>query len=161
MNTRPLFSLTYHPIFLLFLSLSISKFSLATTLSNETDKLALLEFKSHIDSPLNVLASWNDSFHFCHWVGVTCGNKHQRVIGLDLKNNKLVGTISPHIGNLSFLRSLNLASNSFHGGIPSEVGYLTRLRNLNLSQNPILGGKIPVNLSHCSNLQYLDLQYND
>ncbi|XP_065623648.1 putative receptor-like protein kinase At3g47110 isoform X2 [Quercus suber] len=161
MNTRPLFSLTYHPIFLLFLSLSISKFSLATTLSNETDKLALLEFKSHIDSPLNVLASWNDSFHFCHWVGVTCGNKHQRVIGLDLKNNKLVGNISPHIGNLSFLRSLDLASNSFHGGIPSEVGYLPRLRNLNLSLNPILGGEIPVNLSHCSNLQYLDLRYSD
>uniref|UniRef100_A0A7N2LGJ3 non-specific serine/threonine protein kinase n=1 Tax=Quercus lobata TaxID=97700 RepID=A0A7N2LGJ3_QUELO len=161
MNTRPLFSLNYHAIFLLFLSLSISKFSLATTLSNETDKLALLQFKSHIDGPLNVLASWNDSFHFCHWVGVTCGNKHQRVIGLDLKNNKLVGTISPHIGNLSFLRSLNLASNSFHGGIPSEVGYLTRLRNLNLSHNPILGGEIPVNLSHCSNIQYLDLRYND
>ena len=120
MNTRPL---TYHAIFLLFLSLSISKFSSATTLSNETDKLALLEFKSHIDSPLNVLASWNDSFHFCHWVGVTCGNKHQRVIGLDFQNKKLVGTISPHIGNLSFLQSLNLASNSFHGGIPSEVGY--------------------------------------
>ncbi|KAM3685392.1 hypothetical protein ACB094_11G115400 [Castanea mollissima] len=161
MNTRPLFSLTYHAIFLLFLSLSIPKFSLATTLSNEIDKLALLEFKSHIDTPLNVLASWNDSFHFCHWVGVTCGNKHQRVIGLDLKNNKFVGTISPHIGNLSFLRSLNLASNSFHGGIPSEVGYLTRLRNLNLSHNPILGGEIPANLSHCSNLQYLDLRYND
>ncbi|KAM4072129.1 hypothetical protein ACB094_11G113800 [Castanea mollissima] len=161
MNTRPLFSLTYHAIFLLFLSLSISKFSLATTLSNETDKLALLEFKSHIDSPLNVLASWNDSFHFCHWVGVTCGNKHQRVIGLDLQNNKLVGTISPHIGNLSFLRSLNLASNSFHGGIPSEVGYLTRLGNLNLSYNPILGGEIPINLSHCSNLQYLNLKYNN
>ncbi|KAL4599965.1 hypothetical protein ACB092_11G164500 [Castanea dentata] len=150
MNTRPLFSLTYHAIFLLFLFLSISKFSLATTLSNETDKLALLQFKSHIDSPLNVLASWNDSFQFCHWVGVTCGNKHQRVIGLDLKNNKLVGTISPHIGNLSFLRSLNLASNSFHGGIPSEIGYLTKLGYLNL-----------INLSHCSNLQYLDLRYND
>nr|XP_023896791.1 putative receptor-like protein kinase At3g47110 [Quercus suber] len=161
MNARPFFSLTYHAIFLLLLSLSISKFSSATTLSNETDKLALLEFKSHIDSPLNVLASWNDSFHFCHWVGVTCGNKHQRVIGLDLKNNKLVGTISTHIGNLSFLRSLNLASNSFHSGIPSEVGYLTRLRNLNLSHNSILGGEIPVNLSYCSNLQYLDLGYSN
>ncbi|KAM3733180.1 hypothetical protein ACB098_11G115700 [Castanea mollissima] len=150
MNTRPLFSLTYHAIFLLFIFLSISKFSLATTLSNETDKLALLQFKSHIDSPLNVLASWNDSFQFYHWVGVTCGNKHQRVISLDLKNNKLVGTISPHIGNLSFLRSLNLASNSFHGGIPSEIGYLTKLGYLNL-----------INLSHCSNLRYLDLRYNN
>ena len=60
-----------------------------------------------------------------------------------------------------FLQSLNLASNSFHGGIPSKVVYLTRLGNLNLSHNPILGGEIPINLSHYSNLQYLDLQYNN
>ena len=128
MITTQLFTLTFRAIFLLFLSLSVSKFSLATTLSNETDKLALLEFKYQIiDSPLSVLASWNDSFHFCQWVGVTCGNKHQRVIGLDLKNKRLVGNISPYIGNLSFLQSLDLSSNSFHGEIPSEAGYLTRL----------------------------------
>ena len=127
MSTTSLFSLTFCAIFLLFLPISILKISLATTLSNETDKLALLEFKSHVDSPLSVLVSWNESFDFCQWVGVTCGNKHQGVIGLDFQNKKLVGTISPHIGNLSFLQSLNLASNSFHGGIPLEVGYLTRL----------------------------------
>uniref|UniRef100_A0A2N9G4I6 non-specific serine/threonine protein kinase n=1 Tax=Fagus sylvatica TaxID=28930 RepID=A0A2N9G4I6_FAGSY len=137
----------------------VSKFALATTLSNETDKLALLKFKSHIDYPLSVLASWNESFHFCQWDGVTCGNKHQRVIGLDLNNKKLVGTISPHIGNLSFLRSLTLERNSFYGGIPSEAGCLNRLQNLNLSYNS-LQGEIPVNLSHCSNLKNLDLQYN-
>jgi hypothetical protein len=43
---------------------------------------------------------------------------------LDLNNQKLVGTISPHIGNLSFLRSLALEMNSFYGGIPSEAGLL-------------------------------------
>jgi len=144
----------------LFLSLSVSKFSLAAILSNKTDKLALIEFKSHIDDPLSVLASWNESFHFCQWVGVTCGHKHERVIGLDLKDLKLVGTISPHLGNLSFLRSLNLSSNSFSGGIPSEVGQLIRLQNLNLSHNS-LEGEIPVNLSNCSNLLNLDLQYNN
>ena len=67
--TTPLFSLTFHAIFLLFHSISILNFSLATTLSNETNKLALLEFKSHIDKPLSVLASWNESFHFYQWVG--------------------------------------------------------------------------------------------
>jgi LRR receptor-like serine/threonine-protein kinase EFR len=144
----------------LFLSLSVSKFSLAAILSNKTDKLALIEFKSHIDDPLSVLASWNESFHFCQWVGVTCGHKHERVIGLDLKDLKLVGTISPHLGNLSFLRSLDLSSNSFSGGIPSEVGQLIRLQNLNLSHNS-LEGEIPVNLSNCSNLLNLDLQYNN
>ena len=120
--TTPLFSLIVCAIFLLFLPISILKFSLATILSNETDKLALLEFKSHINSPLSVLATWNESFHFCQWFGVTCGNKHQRVIDLDLQNKKLLDTVSPHIGNLSFLQSLDLASNSFHVEFP-PVGY--------------------------------------
>jgi Leucine-rich repeat (LRR) protein len=156
MSIRLLFSLPFCAIFLLLLSVLVSKLALATTLSNEIDKLPLLEFKSHIDYPLSDLASWNESFHFCQWVGVTCGNKHQRVLGLDLNNQKLVGTISPHIGNLSFLRSLALESNSFYSGIPSKAGRLNRLQNLNLSYNS-LKGEIPVNLSHCSNLKKLDL----
>jgi LRR receptor-like serine/threonine-protein kinase EFR len=160
MSLRLFFLLTSWAILLLSLILPVSKFSLAAILSNETDKHALLEFKSHIDDPLSILASWNESLHFCQWVGVTCGHKHQRVIGVDLKDLKLVGTISPHLGNLSFLRSLNLSSNSFSGGIPSEVGQLIRLQNLNLSHNS-LEGEIPVNLSHCSNLLNLDLQYNN
>ncbi|KAF5446747.1 hypothetical protein F2P56_032350 [Juglans regia] len=161
MSLRQYLSITFCYILLLFLSLSARKVSTATTFSNETDKLALLEFKSHVDQDplISVLAAWNESFHFCHWLGVTCGNKHQRVIGLDLKDKNLVGTISPYIGNLSFLRSLNLAINSFYGRIPSEAGRLIRLQNLNLSFNS-LEGEIPVNLSHCSNLMYLGLQYN-
>ncbi|KAG6631263.1 hypothetical protein CIPAW_13G078900 [Carya illinoinensis] len=159
MSLRQYLSITFCEIILLFLSLSIPKVSTATTFSNETDKLALLEFKFHIEDPLRVLAAWNESFHFCHWLGVTCGNKHQRVIDLDLKDKKLVGTISPYIGNLSFLRSLNLAINSFYGRIPAEVGHLIRLQGLNLSYNS-LEGQIPVNLSYCSNLMYLGLQYN-
>jgi LRR receptor-like serine/threonine-protein kinase EFR len=140
MSLRVFFSPTSRAILLLSLFLSVSKFSLAATLSNETDKHALLEFKSLIHDNPSVLASWNESFQFCQWVGVTCGLKHQRVIGLNLKDQKLVGTISPHLGNLSFLRSLNLANNSFSGGIPSEVGHLIRLQNLNLSYN-LLEGK--------------------
>jgi hypothetical protein len=110
--------------------------------------------------PVSWLLAWNESLHFCQCVGVTCGHKHQRVIGLKLKDQKLVGTISPHVTNLSFLRSLNIENNSFSGGIPSEVGHLIRLQNLNLSYNS-LEGEIPVNLSHCSNLLNLDLQYNN
>jgi LRR receptor-like serine/threonine-protein kinase EFR len=160
MSLRLFFSPTSRAILLLSLFLLVSKFSLAATLSNETDKHAPLEFKSLMHDTLSVLPSWNESLHFCRWVGVTCGRKHQRVIGLNLKDQKLVGTISPHLGNLSFLRSLNLANNSFSGGIPSEVGHLIKLQNLNLSYNS-LEGEIPVNLSHCSNLVNLDLQYNN
>ncbi|KAL7201522.1 hypothetical protein ACSBR1_033261 [Camellia fascicularis] len=154
-----LFSLTSQVI-LLILKLSCMKFVFASTVGNNTDKLALVDFKSRInDNSLGVLASWNDSLHFCHWKGVTCGQKHQRVTSLDLVGQNLYGTISPQIGNLSFLRSLNLASNAFQGGIPQDVGRLFRLTSLNLSHN-FLGLEIPVDLSHCSNLLTLDLGYN-
>ncbi|KAK3409841.1 hypothetical protein EUGRSUZ_J01920, partial [Eucalyptus grandis] len=105
------------------------------------------------------LASWNDSHHFCQWTGVTCGLRHQRVTALNLDGQDLAGTVSPFIGNLSFLQYLNLANNSLHGFIPPEIGRLFRLRNLILSHNTLAGG-IPRNLSQCLNLLTLELDYN-
>ncbi|AED94428.1 Leucine-rich repeat protein kinase family protein [Arabidopsis thaliana] len=89
--------------------------------SNETDMQALLEFKSQVtENKREVLASWNHSFPLCHWIGITCGRKQERVTSLDLGGFKLSGSISPSIGNLSFLRSLNLGDNSFQSNIPQE-----------------------------------------
>ncbi|KAK9081976.1 hypothetical protein Syun_030958 [Stephania yunnanensis] len=45
----------------------------------------------------------------------------------------MVGSLSSHIGNLSFLHTINLQNNSFYGGVPSEVGRLFRLRIFGLS----------------------------
>ncbi|WOG89100.1 hypothetical protein DCAR_0208336 [Daucus carota subsp. sativus] len=140
--------------------LNLECFASAAKLGNNTDKDALLNFKSQIiEDPLEVLYSWNDSIHFCQWTGVKCSVKHERVISLDLKHQNLAGTISPHVGNLSFLRLLDVAENSFHGIIPPELGSLARLQTLNLSYN-ILEGGIPVNLSLCSNLYNLALDHN-
>ena len=128
--------------------------------NNETDRLALLEFKAKItDDPLQVMSSWNDSIHFCQWRGVTCGHRHQRVTVLNLPSSKLVGSISPHIGNLSFLRQITLQNNSLHNEIPLEIGYLHRLQVLRLNHNSI-SGKIPSNLSSCANLKTLLVTYN-
>ncbi|KAM7473926.1 hypothetical protein LguiB_021169 [Lonicera macranthoides] len=71
----------------------------------------------------------------------------------------MFGTISPHIGNLSFLRSIELQDNHFHGEIPQQIGYLYRLRLLNLSKNA-LGGPLPVNLSRCFNFRFVYLRHN-
>ncbi|XP_010257102.1 PREDICTED: putative receptor-like protein kinase At3g47110 [Nelumbo nucifera] len=133
----------------------------ATTSGNDTDWLALLEFKKQItDDPLGVLSSWNGSVHLCDWHGVTCGRRRrQRIIGLNLEGKKLVGTLSPHIGNLSLLSFINLQNNSFHGSIPQEVSRLSMLRDILLNNNSF-GGEIPHNLSHCSNLKHLTLHYN-
>lgn len=77
-----------------------------------------------------------------------------------LQSKAMVGVISPHIGNLSFLRTLNLMNNSFQGEIPQELGRMFRIENMYLSNNS-LRGEIPVNISHCSNLLHLYLPYNN
>ncbi|KAL3727448.1 hypothetical protein ACJRO7_032212 [Eucalyptus globulus] len=126
---------------------------------NETDRLALLEFKARIVDPGGVLSSWNDSSHFCEWYGITCGRRHRRVTILDLHSKNLVGVVPPHIGNLSFLREVYLQNNSFHSEIPPQFGCLSRLHELFLNNNSF-SGQIPSNLSHCSNLLVLKLGVN-
>ncbi|KAE8670411.1 putative Serine-threonine protein kinase, plant-type [Hibiscus syriacus] len=125
-------------------------------MGNETDRLALLAFK---DQLVGGLLSWNASLHFCEWQGVRCGRRHQRVISLSLPAMNLGGSISPSVGNLSFLREANLFNNSLKGNIPSEFGQLRRLRSLNLNRNNLYGN-IPMELGNCSSFVFLNLSYN-
>ncbi|KAF8024666.1 hypothetical protein BT93_F1750 [Corymbia citriodora subsp. variegata] len=135
-------------------------FTQVSSTTNETDKLSLLAFKAGItEDPLNVLSSWNDSMAFCQWYGVTRGRRHPRVIVLDLRSQKLSGSISPYIGNLSFLRELWLGHNSFNHEIPPQINWLSRLQILQLGPNSLVG-EIPENISACSKLVILILQYN-
>ncbi|TYG51697.1 hypothetical protein ES288_D10G280500v1 [Gossypium darwinii] len=127
---------------------------------NDTDQQALLQLKAKITGDqLNIMESWNSSIHFCQWIGVTCGRKHPRVTKLKLRVLKLSGSLSPYIGNLSFLRELDLAGNSFYNRIPREIGGLRRLGALDLSNNSI-NGEIPSNLSACSKLILVDMSNN-
>ncbi|XP_028115648.1 probable LRR receptor-like serine/threonine-protein kinase At1g63430 [Camellia sinensis] len=97
-------------------------------LTNETDHQTLLAIKDLIQGdPLGALSSWNHSIHFCNWQGVSCGRRHQRVALLNLSSLALVGSVSPQIGNLTFIRRVDLGNNSFHGEIPQELGKLFRL----------------------------------
>nr|GFA14946.1 leucine-rich repeat protein [Tanacetum cinerariifolium] len=95
---------------------------------NETDYHALLSFKSKIThDPYKVLTSWNHSFHFCDWIGISCGKRHKRVTALRLVSKGLEGSLSPHVGNLSFLHS-----NKLEGLIPSSIGKCKELTVLSL-----------------------------
>ncbi|KAJ0550827.1 putative protein kinase RLK-Pelle-LRR-XII-1 family [Helianthus annuus] len=127
---------------------------------NETDHHALLKIKSMItQDPYGALTSWNNSFHFCDWTGVTCGKRHKRVTRLALDSQGLEGSLSPHVGNLSFLRELSLYNNSFQGAIPNELGHLSRIRILYLQYNEF-DGAIPPNISGCLDLEVLYLSHN-
>ncbi|RWR91224.1 Protein kinase domain-containing protein [Cinnamomum micranthum f. kanehirae] len=133
----------------------------ATLLKNESDHLALLAFKDGIsDDPNGVLSSWNNSLHFCMWAGVICNRRHlRRVVALDLSSQSLRGSLSPHIGNLSFLRSIALYNNTLEGRIPQEIGRLFRLQYLELLHNS-LDGEIPNNLTRCLQLRGLSFGGN-
>ncbi|XP_031118804.1 probable LRR receptor-like serine/threonine-protein kinase At3g47570 [Ipomoea triloba] len=128
---------------------------------NFTDHQALLSLKASIvTDPLHFTTSWNESTHFCEWFGVTCGLKHQRVTKIDLQSSSLGGSLSPSIGNLSFLREIMLYNNSFRGIIPEEIGRLSRLQVLNLRGNSF-SGEMPKNISNCFNLIDLSLGANN
>ncbi|XP_062167094.1 probable LRR receptor-like serine/threonine-protein kinase At3g47570 [Alnus glutinosa] len=137
--------------------------------ADESDRLALLDFKNRItEDPLQIMSSWNESTHFCNWFGVSCSPSSKRVMVLKLKGQRLGGTITPSMGNLTYLTGINLRNNSIYGEIPQELGRLQRLQHLNLSFNSI-GGSLPTNLSHCTlpfevgnleNLGVLDLSEN-
>ena len=154
--------------FLVNLAISISSLKLESlpitpTFGNETDKLALLIFKNHlVDAPNGILSSWNNSLHFCQWLGVTCSRRHQRVTVLRLEGQNLGGSLPPPnlIGNLTFLRELVLSNNNLQGSIPSDIGLLQRIQYLNLSTN-YLQGEIPFELINCSNLKTVDLTGNN
>ncbi|XP_074282414.1 putative receptor-like protein kinase At3g47110 [Silene latifolia] len=127
---------------------------------NETDHTALLAIKSQLLVPSNsILSSWNESIHHCSWEGVTCGRKHSRVTALDLNSRGLARTISPFIGNLSFLKFISLSNNSLYGEIPSQLGHLFRLHVLGLENNTLVG-EIPANISRCVNLSQFFLSNN-
>ncbi|XP_074319990.1 uncharacterized protein LOC141656831 [Silene latifolia] len=130
------------------------------SLGNETDHTALLAIKSRlVDRPNGVLRSWNNSIHHCDWEGVTCGRNNNRVIALELYSRGLAGTVSPFIGNLTFLRDIKLYNNSLSGEIHPEFGRLFGLQKLDLENNTFVG-KIPANLTRCINLRYFSVAGN-
>jgi LRR receptor-like serine/threonine-protein kinase FLS2 len=142
--------------FLLVQSCMLQSYS--QSFSNSTDQLALLTFKSNITSSPNqtlLAANWTTTTNLCNWVGVSCSQRRQRVTALNLSNMGLEGTISPHIGNLSFLVSLDLSNNGFFSFLPHEISRLHRLRILQLSSN-LLEGNIPPTLHYCRKLQGID-----
>ncbi|KAF0934302.1 hypothetical protein E2562_024763 [Oryza meyeriana var. granulata] len=147
-------------ILLALLFLGTSKIYCATLPENSTDVLSLQGFKREITyDPTRVLNSWNSSTYHCFWEGVKCSPTHPgRVIALELPDLMLAGQISPSIGNLTFLKTLNLSGNSFSGLLP-PLGNLDRLQILDLNKNS-LHDIIPDAIMNCSKLKAIDLSGN-
>ncbi|MGB1250710.1 MAG: leucine-rich repeat domain-containing protein [Candidatus Promineifilaceae bacterium] len=100
---------------------------------------------------------WLETDTACNWHGVTCSNGH--VSELRLTSNNLIGVISSHLGDLTFLQVLLLDRNQLHSEIPWQLGYLTNLQSLYLRYNQ-LTGTIPPELGNLTSLQILYLYVN-
>ncbi|XXG56969.1 hypothetical protein AAC387_Pa03g4254 [Persea americana] len=148
-------------LFLLLLCMSFGAFECEAATGSEIDREALLAIKAHIrKDPLGALISWNDTLPFCMWLGVTCISRDQRVMFLDLSSLNLEGSVSPFIGNLSYLVGINFQVNNLDGEIPHEIGNLFNLQLLNLSYN-FFQGEILTRLTNCSDLTEIDLASNN
>ncbi|CDP20233.1 unnamed protein product [Coffea canephora] len=163
-------SSTLANIFLLLsvaMNFSVSHVSAAKQFQNETDRLALLEFKNQIhDDPFGVLNSWNHSQHHCRWEGVACSTRHQRMgllkrlVQLFLAANKLSGIIPASIFNSSAITVISVADNYFHSNLPISMGLtLPNLKRLAVGINEFYGN-FPTSITNASGLEELDLSQN-
>ncbi|KAL4311703.1 hypothetical protein GQ457_01G003670 [Hibiscus cannabinus] len=140
---------------------SMTAFSMKLT-TILTDQSALLALKHHISlDPESVLATnWSVSTPVCNWFGVRCGSKHRRVTALNLTGLGLVGTLPPHLGNLSFLSLLSIRDNRFHGSLPIQLSDLHRMKHLVFGNNSF-SGEIPSWLGSLTELRHLILYQNN
>lgn len=129
-------------ISLLLLLALLASFQAASAALNQ-DGALLLAFKSSLlADPLGSLAGWGASAADatpCGWNGIVC-NSDQRVAGVILPNEQLVGPVSRDLAQLEHLRHLDLSGNALNGTVPADL--LLRapeLRVLSLAGNGITG----------------------
>ncbi|KAL8172114.1 hypothetical protein V2J09_023918 [Rumex salicifolius] len=144
------------------LSLAMVLLFLPSFGSSFTDEgKALMSIKSSLSDVSNFLGEWDDGSNsdFCSWRGVVCDNVSSSVLSLNLSSLKLGGEISPAIGDLRNLQSIDMQGNKLNGQIPDEIGSCASLAYLDLSDN-VLYGDIPFSISKLKQLEYLNLKNN-
>ena len=110
--------------------------------SAQTDREALVAFYNATNGEKWTFSdNWLSDAPHGQWPGVLANNDG-RVIGLDLRGNRLSGGLPAELGSLSKVTHLYLQDNGLTGEIPAELGSLSNLEVLDLSFND-LSGKIP------------------
>ena len=93
------------------------------------------------------------------WYGITT-DEFGHVIGVNLGDNHLTGSLPEELGDLADLVSLQLQDNELTGAIPAELGNLGSLGALWLHNNKLTGG-LPEELSGARDLIALWIADNE
>ncbi|XP_059290301.1 probable LRR receptor-like serine/threonine-protein kinase At5g45780 isoform X2 [Lycium ferocissimum] len=146
-------------IFLLWVGITPASMSLLSPKGVNYEVAALMSMKNKMRDEYHVLDGWDiNSVDPCTWYMVGCSSEGN-VVSLEMASMGLSGTLSPSIGNLTYLRTLLLQNNQLSGPIPAEIGKLSELLTLDLSGNQF-DGEIPRALGRLIGLSYLRLSRN-
>ncbi|XP_012080323.1 probable LRR receptor-like serine/threonine-protein kinase At1g74360 [Jatropha curcas] len=146
----------------LFIFLILISGAVVAADSLETDREALLNFKSFLLEKNTVnrgqYYQWGQfSTNPCNWSGIICTADGLRVSGINLTDNSISGELYNNFSSLTALSFLDLSRNSIGGSFPDDLNNCQNLSYLNLSHN-ILQGELK--LTGLRNLQILDLSLN-
>lgn len=140
-----------------------SRMARSSNLANELakEKQALWELYQSTNGPQwkNTLANkkpWALDKPVSDWNGVVVDNEGY-VLGIQLDNNNLKGTIPSSIGILSRIKSLILRNNLLTS-LPSTIGKLRRLKILNINTNELR--ILPNTFHELKALKFLSVSHN-
>ncbi|KAI3942263.1 hypothetical protein MKW92_006430 [Papaver armeniacum] len=106
------------------------------------------------------LVSWVQNTDCCHWGGVSCDSKPNRVAGLMFIGGGNSGQIPSSVGDLPYLVAFVFRnSKNITGSIPRSITKLKHLALLDLGAMS-LSGPVPDFLNQLTALTDLDLSYN-
>ncbi|KAF8393871.1 hypothetical protein HHK36_020069 [Tetracentron sinense] len=138
----------------------------------ESDTQALRSLKQSIDpnsiSKFSFLDSWDFKIDPCessgsHFLGILCtiplDNSRSRVSVIDLDGIGYEGFLTPAIGNLTELTTINLSKNRFRGPIPETISNLRKLTRLIISEN-FFTGIPPIEIWRLGKLEFIDMSQN-
>ncbi|MGB3775388.1 MAG: hypothetical protein WA951_09040 [Leeuwenhoekiella sp.] len=101
--------------------------------------------------------SWDLNKDVSTWEGVLI--EDDKIVGIDLSANNLMGELPSSLGNLTHLKNLNLASNVLSGELPDQLADLENLETLTINGNA-LSGEIPEDLYKLKRMRNLKLENN-